>query len=460
MSHPQLKNFIQALRTKIGEQNVLDDPATCLIYAVDTGRRTGDAEAVAFVTTTEQVQSVIQLCNQYQMPLTARGKGTGTPGGAVPIMGGLVLSFERMDQIIKLDADNRVMVVQPGVLNQQIQDAAAKKGYFWAPDPGSAANCTVGGNLAYNAAGPRAIKYGTCRENTLGLQAVTGNGEIIRTGAYTTKETVGYDLTRLLIGSEGTLALITQATLKLIPSPETKQTIRAIYTNIQAAARAVTSIMSQPVTPCALEFVDDQAVQLICQQGINLPHDAGALLMIEVDGLATDIEIAVQKIKQVATNEGLLEMSIAQNEQQAKYLWAARKALSPALRTLAPNKINEDVVVPVAQIPALLQKLAELSKRYSINIVNFGHAGNGNIHVNLLFDAADKKQNQQAELCLSDVFDAVIELGGTLSGEHGIGIEKRDFMTHALNPATLSLMRQIKKVFDPNGILNPGKILP
>ncbi len=458
--HPHLNEFIRALQLKLGEKDILTDPEACLAYNHDDGRRRGKAEVVAFATTVEQVQSIIQLCNQFQFPLTARGLGTGTPGGAVPIAGGLVLSLERMNQIIQVDSNNRMMIVEPGVTNQAVQNAAAKEGFFWAPDPGSAPNCTVGGNLAYNAAGPRAIKYGTTRENTLGLQAVTGCGDIIRTGTFTTKGAVGYDLTRLLIGSEGTLAIITQATLKLLPLPEAKQTFRAIYKDIDTAARAVTAIMSQPIIPCALEFVDAQAVELIRQQGVVFPDAAGALLMIEIDGLADSLELAAKKIAQAATNEGLLEIAIAKNAQQAQQLWTARKALSPALRSLAPNKINEDVVVPVAQIPALLQSLTQLSKQYGIKIVNFGHAGNGNIHVNLLINAADQNESKRAELCLHEVFACVIKLGGTLSGEHGIGIEKRDFMTHAIDPATLTVMRQIKAIFDPNGILNPKKIFP
>lgn len=459
-SHPHLKPFIQALQAKLGHKNILTDPNECRVYDFDTSRRQGNAEVVAFATTTEQVQHAIQLCNQYKIPLTARGGGTGTPGGAVPIAGGLVLSLERMNKIIHLDPANRMMIVEPGVMNQQIQDRAAKEGFFWAPDPGSAINCTLGGNLAYNAAGPRAIKYGTCRENTLGLQAVIGTGEIIRTGSYTTKEAVGYDLTRLLIGSEGTLAIITQATLKLMPLPEAKQTLRAFYTDIGAAAQAVVAIMSQPVIPCALEFIDAKAVELIRQQGVLLPAKAGAMLIIEIDGLTDVLNIAAKKIIEVATNSGLLEIIAAQNDQEAQQLWGARKALSPALRTISSGKINEDVVVPVAQIPDLLQQLTELSKRYNITIVNFGHAGNGNIHVNLMLDFADPDQCQRAELCLIEVFDSVLKLGGTLSGEHGIGIEKRDFMTRAINPATLTIMRQIKTVFDPNDILNPGKVLP
>ncbi len=455
-----MQAFIQTLIQAIGEKNILTDPAECLAYGYDNSRRQGHPEVVVFAENTLQIQKVISLCNQHKVPLTARGRGTGTPGGAVPVMGGLVLSCERMQQVVKVDPANRLMVVEPGVLNQTVQTLAAQHGFFWAPDPSSAAFCTVGGNLAYNAAGPRAIKYGAARENTLALTAVTGGGEIIHTGSATTKGATGYDLTRLLIGSEGTLAIITEATLKLTPLPEAKQTIRAVYRHIAAAAEAVARIMAQPVVPCSLEFIDAKAIALIRAQGVDLPAQAGALLLIEIDGLATELPAAARKIEQAALQTDLLEIKIAADAAEAEQLWDARKALSPALRTLAPGKINEDVVVPVAHVPLLIEKLNTLSEKYHINIVNFGHAGNGNIHINLLIDSNDAQQRQGAEQCLAEIFDSVLALNGTLSGEHGIGIEKRDFMAKAIDANTLNIMRQIKEVFDPNAILNPGKIFP
>ena len=448
------KQILPALEKIFGTTALLTDPAECWTYGYDNSRRQGLPDAVVFASNAEQICATVKLCNQYQVPLTARGRGTGTPGGAVPLQGGVVLSCERMQKIINIDPDNRLMVVEPGVLNQSVQEAAAKIGFFWPPDPSSLAFCTVGGNLAYNSAGPRAVKYGTPRENTLGLKAVIGTGEIIHTGTYTTKGVVGYDLTRLLIGSEGTLAIITEATLKLTPLPETKQTLRAIYNDIHAATRAVAKIMAQSITPCALEFLDGAAIELVREQGVVLPATAKALLIIENDGLLTNIAAATEKIITAATNEGLIEIITAESEQ----LWRARKALSPALRNIAPNKINEDVVVPVSRLPDLIMGLEQLSARYQIKIVNFGHAGNGNIHVNLLTDSLNPSERQHADRCLSEVFNLVLSLGGTLSGEHGVGIDKRDFIDRELDPVSIQLMKQIKKVFDPNGILNPEKI--
>ncbi|MBI2778923.1 MAG: FAD-binding protein [Gammaproteobacteria bacterium] len=453
--------FLEQLTAIAGAENVLSDAADCWPYGYDNSRRHALPDAVVFATTHEQVRDIVRLCNHHAVPLVPRGRGTGTTGATVPLRGGLVLALERMDRILRVDPDNRVMVVEPGVTNQQVQDAAGAHGFFWPPDPTSAAFCTVGGNLAYNSAGPRAVKYGTPRENTLGLRAVTGAGEEIRTGVYTTKGVVGYDLTRLIVGCEGTLAIITEATLKLTPLPETKRTLRAVYSDMRAAAAAVSRIMAQPVTPCALEFIDGRAIEMIRSYSkADLPVGAGALLMIEVDGSQAAMDDAVAAVSRAAQGEGLLDLWAARTPQEVSDLWATRKALSPALRTIAPKKINEDVVVPVSRMAELIDGLDVLAREHNITIVNFGHAGNGNIHVNLLVDPDDPVQMHNAEHCLDKVFSLVLKLNGTLSGEHGVGIEKRDFVSREIDPPTLALMKRIKDQFDPKGILNPDKMFP
>lgn len=454
---PQLLTGLAAI---VDDAGLLKEMAERWAYGYDNSRRQGLPDAVVLPTEPTQAQAVIALCNELRVPLVPRGRGTGTTGATVP-SGGVVMSLERMDRIIELNAADRYMVVEPGVTNQAVQDAAAAAGFFWPPDPTSAAYCTVGGNLAYNSAGPRAIKYGTPRENTLGLRAVTGAGETLRTGVFTTKGVVGYDLTRLLIGSEGTLAVITEATLRLTPLPHTRRSLRAAYRDVASATLAITRIMSQPDVPAALEFMDGAAVKLANGYGdLGLPARTGALLLLEADGNAGGIETAVEAIGRAATVDGLLDLKAEDADGGAADIWAARKALSPALRTLAPKKINEDVVVPVSRLPALVDGLAVLSAKHGILIVNFGHAGNGNIHVNLLVDRQDPAQTAAAPRCLSEVFDLVIGLGGTLSGEHGVGLEKRDFVGRELDPVALGLMRDIKARFDPNGILNPGKMFP
>lgn len=451
------KQLIRQFKAIVGDQGLFTDPADCLPYGYDNSRLQATPEAVLFAHEHDQVVAIAQLCHQQRIPLIARGKGTGTTGATVPQQGGIVLSLERMNRILEIDADNRLVRVEPGVTNKALQDSVGRQGFFWPPDPSSAAVCTIGGNLAYNSAGPRAVKYGTPRENTLGLKAVTGSGETITTGVRTTKGVVGYDLTRLLIGSEGTLAIITEAILKLTPKPQTKRTLQASYRDIHSAANAVSSIMRQAVIPCALEFMDGTALDMVRDfSDLQLDSRVGALLMIEVDGSEQSIRQDAATLADAATVDGLVEIHTAETEDEITRLWKTRKALSPALRNIAPKKINEDVVVPVSHIPKLIESLQDLSRESGITIVNFGHAGNGNIHVNLLLNPDDPKQVEAGEHCLKSLFELVLGLGGTLSGEHGIGVVKRQFVDQEIDPVSLRLMHAVKRQFDPHLILNPG----
>jgi len=444
-----------------GPGRLLTDPADCWPYGYDNSRRQALPQAVVFAADTGQVAALVRLCAAEGLPLIARGRGTGTTGATVPDRGGVVLSFERMNRILRVAPGDRLAICEPGVVNADLQRAAGAVGLFWPPDPTSAAVCTIGGNLAYNSAGPRAVKYGTPRENTLGLTAVTGLGEPIRTGVLTTKGVVGYDLTRLIIGSEGTLALITQATLRLTPLPEATRTLRAAYRDIQSAAAAVAALMAQPVTPCALEFMDAAAIAMVRgYAAVDVPAATGALLMIEVDGARAGIEDAAAALAAAARNEGLLEVRRARDAAEVEALWRTRRALSPALRQVAPKKINEDLVVPVSRLAEFIDGLARLARETGIRIVNFGHAGNGNIHVNLLMNPDDPAEMARAHACLDAVFSLTLGLGGTLSGEHGVGLEKRDFVDRELDAPTLAVMAAIKRALDPAGILNPGKALP
>jgi D-lactate dehydrogenase (quinone) len=458
---PLAPGLVKRLSQVAGAERLFTDPADCWPYGYDNSRRQALPQAVAFASDVEQVAALVRLCGEEGLPVVARGRGTGTTGATVPDRGGVVLSFERMNRVLRIAPGDRLAVVEPGVLNEQLQNAVAPHGFFWPPDPTSAATCTVGGNLAYNSAGPRAVKYGTPRENTLGLKAVSGRGELLRTGVQTTKGVVGYDLTRLILGSEGTLALIVEATLKLVPLPESKRTLRAVYRDIHAAAAAVSAIMAQPVVPCALELMDRAAIDAIrTYAGLDVPEGTGAILMIEVDGPEACIDLAARAVESAARNAGLLECRAAKDSSELAALWKTRKSLSPALRHIAPKKINEDVVVPVSRMGELIEGLERLSQETGIRIVNFGHAGNGNIHVNLLVDPDNPDEMSRAHDCLDRVFNLVLELDGTLSGEHGVGLEKRDFVAREIEPATLQLMRDIKERFDPAGILNPGKALP
>jgi D-lactate dehydrogenase (quinone) len=460
MRRPLTDAVVEVLRGTFAGDALTFDAAERLAYGYDNSRRHAQPDAVVFPHEHGQVAALVRVCRDAGVPIVARGRGTNTTGATVPVDGGIVVSFERMTRIVRIDPANRLAVVEPGVLNGDLQSALRPHGMFWAPDPTSAPYCTIGGNLACNAAGPRAVKYGAPRENTLGLRAVAGTGDAFRCGYLTSKGAVGYDLTRLLIGSEGTLALITEATLKLTPLADAKRTLCATYRDIEAAAAAVVRIMAQPVTPCALEFLDDEALRLARRHGGDAIPVAGAMLLIEVDGADETLDVAAAAVGRAARGDGLIDLVLASGADAVDRVWGARRALSPSLREIAPMKINEDVVVPVSRLPELIGGLKAISARHAIPIVNFGHAGNGNIHVNLLYRPEDPVQARNAPDCLAAVFDLVLHLDGTLSGEHGIGIAKRDFVARALDPAALALMRCIKAQFDPAGILNPGKLLP
>ena len=449
-----------ALAAALPPGALLADPAERLNYGYDNSRRQGLPLAVALPHDAAQVQAIVRACREARTPIVARGRGTNTTGASVPGEDALVVSFERMARVLDIRPGDRVAVVEPGLLNGDLQAALAPHGLFWPPDPTSAMYCSIGGNLACGAGGPRAVKYGATRDNVLALKAVTGTGELVSFGAATTKGASGYDLSRLLIGSEGTLALIVEATLRLTPVPARRRALRALYADVESAAAAVARLMAQPVTPSMLEFMDDEAVRLAREVGDADIPAAGALLMLEVDGDEAVLAEAVAAVTTAAQGPGCLEVTAARDDAERERLWTARKSLSPALRTIAAGKINEDVVVPVSRIPALVAAVRAARAKHALPIVVFGHAGNGNLHVNILFDPDDTAQSARAEAALADVFDAVIALEGLVSGEHGIGLVKRDLLARSLDPGALALMRGMKALFDPDGILNPGKVLP
>ena len=428
-------------------------------YGEDDSHMAALPDAVALPCDRDQVAAIVRACRRHRVPVVARGAGTGTTGAAVPFAGGVVVSFSRMDRIVEIRPGDRCVVVEPGLRNGDLQQALQPHGLFWPPDPTSFERCTVGGNLACNAGGPRAVKYGASRDNVLGVVAVTGTGEIIRCGGPWTKDATGYDLTHLLVGSEGTLALIVEATLRLLPRPTAQATLRAFYRNATDAAAAVSRLMCQPVTPTMLEFLDRRSLALLRHNGSDVPA-AGAMLLIEAEGDHDTLPNVLAALAAAAEGDGLLSLDVASDGLARDRLWAARRALSPALRSIAAGKINEDVVVPVSRIPDLVAGVEALAEEFNLTCVVFGHAGNGNLHVNILYHPDDADENARAHAALPKVFALALQLGGTLSGEHGIGLAKRDFMPQAFSAGTLATMRAIKQALDPDGILNPGKVLP
>lgn len=459
MTTPLPASLSQCLADLLGD-GWLTDADALRRYGEDNSRRYALPAAVALPRTVQDVQAIVRACLQHRVPIVARGSGTSSTGAVIPYAGGVMIGFERMTRIVHIASEDRYAIVEAGVLNGDLQKALAPHGLFWPPDPASADVSTIGGNLACNAGGPMAVKYGASRDNVLALKAVTGTGDLIHCGSLTTKDATGYDLTHLLVGSEGTLAIIVEATLKLLPRPAHRASLRALYRDVSSAAAAVARVMNQPVAPSMLEFMDRACIRLAREVGgADIPQ-AGALLMIEVDGQAATLPYALAALTQAATGDGLIAIDEAPDEASREALWAARKTLSPALRTIARGKINEDVVVPVSRIPALVAGVEALAIEFDLTIVAFGHAGNGNLHVNILYDPEDEAQSLRARTALPRLFALTLSLGGTLSGEHGIGVAKRDFMTDAFDAPTLAAMRAIKQALDPHGILNPGKVLP
>ncbi len=451
-----------AFRSALGDARVFDDDATRALYASDETPRRIMPDAVLFPASHDDVAALVRVAHAHAVALVPRGAGSGNVGGALPAPGSVVVSFECMRSVLEFDPVNRLVVVEPGVVTEEIDHLARSAGLFYPPDPGSGAYSRIGGNLAMNAAGPRAVKYGVTRDYVLGLRAVTGAGDEIRTGCRTTKGVTGFDLTRLLVGSEGTLALITEATLKLLPAPDTVATLRLCFASPHAALDAVGRVMRQSVVPSALEFMDPRAIDAIRPTGAadDLAPGTRALLMVEADGATEDVPRQIAALQAALQGDGLLEMKSGFAREDIVRLWAARKSLSHAVKRIAPLKINEDVVVPVSRLADFVDFIDAAAEAQRLPIVSFGHAGNGNLHVNLMVHPDDAGEMARARAALDAIMARVLALGGTLSGEHGIGTEKRRFIPQEIDAPTLALMRAIKRQFDPLDLLNPGKLFP
>ncbi|MBU2488144.1 MAG: FAD-binding protein [Proteobacteria bacterium] len=457
---PLDKSALSRLADVLGKDNLWTDEPRRQCYAYDAAGGRHLPDAVALAIDEDQVAGVIRLANEKDFPVVPRGAGTGMTGGAVAVSGGLVLCLSRMDRILNIDAANLVADAEPGVVTGHFHREVEKLGLFYPPDPSSSGYSTLGGNVAECAGGPRAVKYGVTRDWVLGLRAVTGAGEVIRTGVRTAKGVVGYDLTRLLVGSEGTLAVVTGITLRLTPLPSAVRTVTAVFDRMATATAAVARVFAAGIVPRAMEFMD-QASLKCAEEAIHagLPVDAGGVLLLEVDGTATEADREAQRLAEVCREAGARQAT-ASGGPEAKKLWEARKAISPALFRYGPHKINEDIVVPVTSIPEMVETVERLAEETGLTMVCFGHAGDGNIHFNIMLDKNDPKAFAQAGEAIRKVFEKVLSLGGTLSGEHGVGITKSPFVSMEISGPEIRLMRAVKDVFDPRGILNPGKIFP
>ncbi len=454
-----LTTIIPKIEAIVGRQYVTTAEEDLLCYAYDATNRQHRPDAVVFPGNTGEVSAIMRAANECRFFVVPRGAGTGMSGGAVAIQGGLIMVMTRFDRILSIDRDNLVADVEPGVITGHFQEIVEREGLFYPPDPSSAAYSTLGGNVAECAGGPRAVKYGVTRDYVLGLEVVLPTGEVVTTGTRTAKGVVGYDLTRLIVGSEGTLGVITKMVLRLLPLPAAARTLRAVFVQIRDAAKTVSEIVRSGVMPRSVEYMDQAAIRCVEDYlHIGLPVDAGAMLLVEVDGSPSGADAALQELAAICGNGGARQVQIAGSEQEAADLWRARHAISPALFRLGPDKINEDIVVPRSRIPEMVAWIDDLRKRTGLTMVTFGHAGDGNIHVNIMLDRGDKQALNKAEAAVEALFRHTIALGGTLSGEHGVGITKASYLGMELGGAERALMKRIKAAFDPNGILNPGKI--
>ncbi len=446
------------LERRLGPSKVLTDAEACAPYGADDSDVEGrPPDAVVLAASTQDVATVLAVAEACDVPVTPRAGGTGRTGGAVPVAGGIVLATGAIARVKEIDRANLVAVVEPGVVTGDLHRAVEGEGLFYAPDPNSLDSCCLGGNLAENAGGPRAFKYGVTRDWVLGLEACLVGGKVLRTGKRTVKGVTGYDVTALLVGSEGTLAVFTEATLRLVPNPPAVGTLLALFSDVGAAARAVGAIVAAGVVPRCLEMLDAATLAAVRAQGVSIDDRAGAMLLVEVDG--EGVEGALERVGEAASGQpGCVDVLVAQDAGQRDRLWAARRMLSKATRKLARHKLSEDVVVPRTRIADLLAKTDAIGEETGVRHLAYGHAGDGNLHVNFLWN--DDAERPAVDLAIGLLMRATVDLGGTLSGEHGIGVSKAQYLPLEQSEDLIALQRRIKHAFDPKDLLNPGKIFP
>jgi len=453
--------LIDSLIKATGKEAVLYTPEDLAVYSYDGTFAEGQPDVIVLPGTTQQVSRVVQLAAEARVPIVPRGMGSGLAAGSIPIPGGgIVISLTRMNQILEIDTLNAAVFVEAGVVTADLQNAVEKQGLFYPPDPSSIRHSTIGGNIACNAGGPRCLKYGVTGDYVLGLTVVLADGRVLKTGGKPIKDVTGYDLNGLFTGSEGTLGLITEALLRLVAKPQYARTALAEFVSLAQASQAVNAILTAGIVPATLELMDQTAIACIEEaMHLGLPLDVEATLLIETDGADLQgVQREIEACSKSCQENGARAVKIAQTEAERSSLWKARRSISPSLARKAPNKLGEDITVPRSAIPEVIQRLREISARYGLPIVIFGHAGDGNLHPNILFDKRQPEQWSKVEQMVGEIFEASLSLGGTLSGEHGVGTLKRPYLERALGPVSIDIQKQIKHALDPHNILNPGKI--
>lgn len=452
----------QQLKKVIYDQSrILRNMEDLWSYSFDASFGSYMPDFVVQVISAKEVSEVLKIANKEKIPVTPRGSASSLSGGPLPVKGGIVLDVSLWNDLLLIEPEDLIAVVSPGVITAKIDEAANQYGLIYPPDPSSSSISTIAGNLAENSGGPRGLKYGVTKDYVLGLEVVTPEGNIIRTGGRTVKNVTGYDLTKLIVGSEGTLGVITEATLRLMPKPPAVKTLMAIFDDLINSGKAISKVLSSGIIPSKIELMDQASIRAVEEyQPLGLPLDAEAILLIELDGHPAAINDEIIKVKELMDSKGAVKSLIAETDEEAKELWKARKLVSPAIVKTKPTKISEDATVPRSQIPEFFKRLKEIKEKYNVELVVFGHAGDGNLHPNIICDKRDKEEMSRVEKAVSEIFKTAIELGGTLSGEHGIGTMKSSFMELELGEDGVDMMKRIKQAWDPNNILNPGKIFP
>ena len=451
------KFFIKLL----GEDNAYFDEAHKITYCYDATRKRYTPDGVVFPRDESDISEILKYCNEHKITIIPRGAGSGFTGGALASSGGIIMALEKhMNKILEIDLENMVAVVQPGVINKDLQKAVEKLGLFYPPDPASETYSTLGGNVSENSGGMRAAKYGITKDYVMALRAVLPNGDVIRAGKRTIKDVAGFNIAGILIASEGALAVITEITLKLISKPKFSKTAMGVFPSVESAMNAVFKTMAAGVTPVAMEFLDNLSIKAVEERfHRGLPTSAGAILVSEMDGNDESVINAdLERLKEHFIANGASEFRVAKDANESSDIWFARRNCSQAINCYGSLKINEDITVPRSKLPALLEKIAEISAKYNVTTPCFGHTGDGNVHTNVMVDKNDPEAVKRGHEAITEIFKATVELGGTLSGEHGIGISKAPFMSLAFSEAEMNLFRAIKKAFDPNNILNPNKM--
>lgn len=458
--HSQMQNLTADLTAILDPERVLWEQEHLITYGYDgTASLNQLPGCVVFPTTTEEVSKIVQYAALNKIPIVTRGSGTGLSGGSVPVPECIVMCLVRMDRVIELDEKNLTVLVEAGVVTQKVTELADAVGLLYPPDPGSMKISTIGGNVAENSGGLRGLKYGVTRDYVMGLEAVLPNGEIVWLGSKCVKDVAGYSMKDVFIGSEGTLGIITKVLLQLVPKPQTKKTLFATFARMDAAAETVSAIIAAKIIPCTLEFLDKITIRCVEEFArIGLPLDIEAALLMETDGTPAAVQDEATAMEQIARANGALEIHIAQNEEEAAKLSVARRAAFSALARVSPTTILEDATVPRSELAKMILFIQEVATRYDLQIGTFGHMGDGNLHPTILTDEKNTAEMERVEKALHEIFDYAIQLGGTITGEHGVGIAKKKFLQSEVGEASLNLMRSLKQMLDPDGILNPGKI--